>query len=128
MITQDLSLVPEIRFWAIHILRQHIFVFCWTHTLCRTNKVVNVSNPPHIGAKWPFIFRWGFDKPLLRIHDFIENKNVALKKLVIKGTFRLIPYIHKNWSLSTLNLPVQDLNSKTRFFGKCKNWGFQFQK
>ena len=52
----------------------------------------------------------------------------ALKKLVSFGTFRLIPYLHKNWSLSTLNLPVQDLNSKSGFFGKCKNWGFQFQK
>ena len=48
-------------------------------------------------------------------------KNVAQKKLALKGTFRLIPYIHKIWSLSTMNLPVQDLIRQKCFFGKCKN-------
>ena len=32
-------------------------------------------------------------------------KNVAQKKLAIKGTFRLIPYLHKKLSLSTMNWP-----------------------
>ena len=36
-------------------------------------------------------------------------KNVAQKKLLSFGTFRLIPYIQKIWILSTMNLPVQDL-------------------
>ena len=53
-----------------------------------------------------------------------KTKNVAQKKLALKGTFRLIPYLHKKWSLSTMNLPVQDLNSKSGRFGKCKNRGF----
>ena len=53
-----------------------------------------------------------------------KTKNVAQKKLALKGTFRLIPYLHKKWSLSTMNLPVQDLNSKSGCFDKCKNWGF----
>ena len=26
-----------------------------------------------------------------------------------------------------MNLPVQDLNSKSGGFGKCKNWGFNFR-
>jgi hypothetical protein len=47
-----------------------------------------------------------------------KTENVALKKLVSFGTFRLIPYLRKNWHLSTLNLPVQELNSKSGFFGK----------
>jgi hypothetical protein len=55
-------------------------------------------------------------------------KNVAQKKLVSFGTFRLIPYIQKNWILSTMNLPVQDLIRQKCFFGRCKNWRFQFQK
>ena len=53
-----------------------------------------------------------------------KTKNVAQKKLALKGTFRLIPYLHKKWSLSTMNLPVQDLNSKSGCFDKCKNRGF----
>ena len=55
-------------------------------------------------------------------------KNVAQKKLVSFGTFRLIPYIQKIWILSTMNLPVQDLIRQKWFFGRCKNWRFQFQK
>ena len=41
-------------------------------------------------------FWWGFGKPLLRIQGFIENKKLALKKLVSSGTFRLIPLQHQN--------------------------------
>ena len=37
----------------------------------------------HIGAKWPFIFRWGFHKPLLRIQRFIENKKCSPEKVSI---------------------------------------------
>ena len=37
-----------------------------------------------------------------------EIKNVAKKKLVSFGTFRLIPYLHNHCSLSNMNLPVQD--------------------
>ena len=54
-------------------------------------------------------------------------KNVAQKKLVLIGTFRLIPYLHKNWSLSTLNLPIQNMNSKSEFFGKYKNEDIDFK-
>jgi hypothetical protein len=48
-------------------------------------------------------------------------KNVAQKKLAFNGTFRLIPYLHKKWSLSTMNLPFQDLIRQKWFFGRGKN-------
>ena len=35
----------------------------------------------HKGAKWPFIFRWGFGKPLLRIQVCIENKKCSPEKV-----------------------------------------------
>lgn len=35
----------------------------------------------HIGAKCPFIFRWGFGKPLLRIQGFTENKKCSPEKI-----------------------------------------------
>ena len=37
----------------------------------------------HIGAKCPFIFRWGFGKPLLRIQGFTENKKCSPEKVSI---------------------------------------------
>ena len=75
--------------------------------------VLTISIPLGVGQA-PVENSWGTYK----------IKNVAQKKLVLNGTFRLIPYLHKNWSLFTMNLPVQDLNSKSGVFGKCKNWGF----
>jgi hypothetical protein len=47
-------------------------------------------------------------------------KTVAQKKLVSFGTFRLIPYLHKNWSLSAMNLPVQEVIRKKWVCGRCK--------
>ena len=41
---------------------------------------------------------------LARIQGFIENKEFSPEKLVLFGTFRMIPCLQKKWSLSTLNL------------------------
>ena len=79
--------------------------------------VLTISVPLGVGQA-PFENSWGT----------YEMKNVAQKKLAFKGTFRLIPYLHKKWSLSTMNLPVQDLIRQKCFFGRCKNWRFQFQE
>ena len=79
--------------------------------------VLTISIPLGVGQA-PVENSWGTYK----------IKNIAQKKLALKGTLRLIPYIHKIWSLSTMNLPVQDLIRQKWFFGKCKNWSFQFQK
>ena len=75
--------------------------------------VLPISVPLGVGQA-PVENSWGTNK----------TKNVVQKKLALKDTFRLIPYLHKKWSLSTMNLPVQDLNSKSGCFDKCKNWGF----
>ena len=79
--------------------------------------VLTISSPLGVGQA-PVENSWGTYK----------IKNVAQKKLALKGTFRLIPYLHKKWSLSTMNLPVQDLIRQKWFFGRCKNWSIQFQK
>ena len=68
-----------------------------------------------------FLFIGCLGNPYLEFKWVIENKNVAPKKLVSFGTFRLIPYIPKIWILSTMNLPVQDLIRQKWFFGRCKN-------
>ena len=54
-------------------------------------------------------------------------KNVAQKKLVQQGTFRLIPYIHKIWILSTMNLPVQDMIRQKCFLADAKIEDFNFK-
>ena len=104
-----------------------------TKNLCNTKIYFTwkISNTTllHSDAFWPFLFHWGLEKPLLKIHGVLMKwKMLPKKKLAFKGTFRLIPYLHKKWILSTMNLPVQDLIRQKWFFGKCKNWSFQFQK
>ena len=78
--------------------------------------VLIISSPLGVGQA-PVENSWGTHK----------TKNVAQKKLVQNGTFRLIPYLHKNWSLSTLNLPIQNMSSKSEFFGKYKNEDINFK-
>ena len=41
----------------------------------------------------------GLASPFWEFKGSQKTKNVALKKLACKGTFRLIPYIHKHWNL-----------------------------
>jgi hypothetical protein len=55
-------------------------------------------------------------------------KNVAQKKLVSFGTFRLIPYMHKIWNISTMNLPVQDLIRQKWFFGQMQKLKISISK
>ena len=54
-----------------------------------------------------------------------KTKNVALEKLVQESTFRLLPYLHKNWSQSTMKWPV---HAKIVFLAIAQNEGFQLQK
>ena len=42
-----------------------------------------VPHTVHRGAKCPFIFRWGFGKPLLRIQGFTENKKCSPEKVLM---------------------------------------------
>jgi hypothetical protein len=52
-----------------------------------------VFTPVYIGAKGPFIFRWGVGKSLLRIQGFIGNKKFRPEKVSI------------NWYLQIYTLP-----------------------
>ena len=59
----------------------------------------------------------------LRVHR--QERNVAQKKLVSFGIFRMIPYLHHlTYTKIWVYPPWTDLNSKSRFFGKGKNWRF----
>jgi hypothetical protein len=54
-------------------------------------------------------------------------KNVAQKKLVSFGTFRWIPYIHKIWSISTMNwadAKIEDFNFKNKKSHVDKSYSF----
>ena len=87
---------------------------------------LNVSYTLHIGAKCPFIFRLGLASPCWEFKCSQKTKSTALIKLVSFGIFRLIHYLH-NWSLSTLKLPVQHLNSKSSFLANARIEDFNFK-
>ena len=100
---------------------------CLTTTaLCQSDKcsvttteqrcVLTISVPLEVGEA-PFENSWWS----------YEIKNVTQKKLVLFGTFRWIPYMHKIWSLSTMNnLPVQD-QAKVVFWADAKIEDFNFK-
>ena len=47
----------------------------------------------------------------------LVQQNVAQKKFLSFGTFKLIPYLHKN--LFTMNFPVPDVIWQKWVFGRC---------
>ena len=96
-------------FWSLNLL---ILILCstsnWTKALASTQWCVLTNSSPLGVGQAPVENSWGTYK----------IKNIAQKKLALKGTFRLIPYLHKKWSLSTMNLPPEQ-----------QKWGFwQMQK
>ena len=56
-----------------------------------------------------------------------EIKNEAQKKLLTFGTFRLIFYLHRNWSLSVINLPFKTLSGQSRFLADATIEDFNFE-
>ena len=68
----------------------------------------------------------GLASPCWEFKGSQKTKSIALIKLVSFDIFRLIHYLH-NWSLSTLKLPVQHLNSKSSFLANARIEDFNFK-
>ena len=80
----------------------------------------------HIGAKCPFIFRWGFGKPLLRIQGFTENKKYSPDKVSIIWYLQIdtlptqLEFIH-------LELACPTLKQQKCFLASAKIEGSNFK-
>ena len=114
--------------WQRFLTIWHLMTNCLTTTaLCQSDKcsvttteqrcVLTISVPLGVGEA-PVENSWGS----------YEIKNVTQKKLVLFGTFRWIPYIHKIWSISIMNLHVQDLIRQKWFFGQMQKLKISISK
>ena len=73
----------------------------------------------HIGAKCPFIFRWGFGKPLLRIQGFTENKKCSPEKISIIKYLQIDTLHTQKLEFFCLELACPRLGQQKWFFGEC---------
>ena len=86
------------------------------------NKITNQnshSSSLHIGAKCPFIFRWGFGKPLLRIQGFTENKKCSPEKVSIIMYLQIDTLHTQKLEFIHLELACSRPGQQKWFFGEC---------
>ena len=83
------------------------------------SKDIPITTALHRGAKCPFIFRWGFGKPLLRIQGFTENKKCSPEKVSIIKYLQINTLHTQKLEFFCLELACPRLGQQKWFFGEC---------